>query len=274
MVEFSFSLNEVSTYKTVLFICSIGMVITTCEYIYTWRYFRADGIYSWAIYSAFVPLAKKPTIKIVLDLLFSVQGIVSLFIFRLLTILALNISPFQTTAFKIALTGLILSILIMSWRQSYGDHGSDQMNLVVLGSTWLCTVPIESDLLLKAGIWFIAMQSILSYVTSGIAKLISPIWRSGDATLRILSTNCYGVDWAVQVLNINPKINFLLCWATMIFESWFFLALILPFPYTIAFIIGGLLFHISCGVIMGLNNFLWAFTSTYPAIIYAWHFLH
>jgi hypothetical protein len=30
----------------------------------------------------------------------------------------------------------------------------------------------------------------------------------------------------------------------------------------------GVGFHLGCGLVMGLNRFLWAFTATYPAVFY------
>ena len=131
--------------------------------------------------------------------------------------------------------------------------------MILLITSWLCTAVVENSLLLKLGLWFIALQSVLSYGTAGIAKLVSPIWRRGDAVLGVFSTGVYGLDSVARFLRGRSLVNYLLCWSVMLIESGFLVALLLPFPYAFMFLVWGAGFHLLCAIIMGLNNFLWAF---------------
>jgi hypothetical protein len=48
------------------------------------------------------------------------------------------------------------------------------------------------DARLALGVGFIAAQALLAYSTSGIAKLVSPVWRDGTGLVGILSTIDHG----------------------------------------------------------------------------------
>jgi hypothetical protein len=121
---------------------------------------------------------------------------------------------------------------------------------------------------------FIAAQSALSYFTSGAAKLISPIWMSGNALVRIMATTAFGSELGVRLASINPGLTRVLCRATVIAEVLFPFLVFGPRWMLIAFFVWGFSFHLANAVFMGLNTFLWAYISTYPALYFAWHFFH
>jgi hypothetical protein len=60
-------------------------------------------------------------------------------------------------------------------------------------------------------------------------------------------------------------------WSVIIVECAFPLVVIAPFPLMVVLLSLGMLFHLLCAVIMGLNSFLWAFVATYPALVFANH---
>jgi hypothetical protein len=268
------SLTPLEIYKVILVICSIGLIISTLEFFCIRRAFGADGVYSWAVFSAVLLPTRSVTLRRLLDTVFDAPGVVVLLGLRMLALFCIIFAPIYSLVFKVALTVLILSILLFSWRRSFGDDGADQMNMILLLTTWLCTAILENDLLLQVGLLFIALQSILSYCTSGIAKLVSHTWRSGKAVLGVFSTGLYGLEWIAKFLQGRSLMNYLLCWSVMLIESGFLLALLLPFPYAVMFLIWGAGFHLLCASIMGLNNFFWAFLATYPAIIHVWGVIH
>lgn len=267
-------LSEFEIYKLIIIICSIGLIVSTLEFLSIWRSFRIDGAYSWGVFSATLPMTRSIMLKKLMDTVFDAPGVVVLLSIRMLTLVFVILAPIYSVSFRVSLTLLILSILLLNWRKAFGDDGSDQMNTIILIATWLCTATIESSLLLKVGLWFIALQSILSYCTAGVAKLISKKWRSGDALWQVLSTGSYGSAWIAKFLRDRPLLNYLLCWSVMLVESGFFLVLILHFPYSAMFLVWGVTFHLSNAIIMGLNTFLWSFLATYPAIIYIWWSIH
>lgn len=268
-------LSELEIYKVILVICSTGLIISTLEFLSIGKSFEKSGAYSWAVFRAIMPVTRNITLSKLMDAMFSgARGAIVLLSIRMLSLVFVILAPIYSVTFRVSLTVLILSILLLGWRKSFGDDGSDQMNMIILATTWLCAELIESELLLKVGLWFIALQSVLSYCTSGWAKLISKKWRSGEALWQVLSTGAYGVDWIGKFLQSKPLLNHLLSWSTMLIETGFFLVLLLPFPYAAMFLMWGVAFHLSNGIIMGLNTFLWAFLATYPAIIYVWWVIH
>jgi hypothetical protein len=270
----SLPLTALEIYKAILVLCSIGLLISTLELFYIRKSFGADGVYSWAVFSPFLLRTRNVTLTKLLNAVFDAPGVTGLLGIRLLALVCVLSAPIYSGTYTVSLTIVVLSLLFLSWRRSFGDDGADQMNLILLITTWLCTAILENGLLLKMGLWFIALQSVLSYGTAGIAKLVSPTWRSGQAVFGVFSTGVYGLDMVAQFLRGRSLLNYLLCWSVMLIESGFLVALLLPFPYAVMFLIWGAGFHLLCAIIMGLNNFLWAFLASYPAIIYVWWDIH
>ena len=54
----------------------------------------------------------------------------------------------------------------------------------------------------------------------------------------------------------------------ILFEIAFPLVLILPWEGKLLLLSIGLLFHITNAVVLGLNRFIWAWSATYPALLY------
>ena len=52
------------------------------------------------------------------------------------------------------------------------------------------------------------------------------------------------------------------------------LSLVVPLPVALSILGCAATFHVASAAEMGLNGFMWAFGSTYPAIIYCWYWLH
>jgi hypothetical protein len=208
----SLLLNELEIYKAILVICSIGMVISTLEFFCIRRAFGADGVYSWPVFSAVLLKTRNITLTKLLNAVFDAPGVMVLLGIRLLALLCILFAPISSITFKISLTIVIASILLFSWRRSFGDDGADQMSMILLITTWLCTAFVEDDLLLKVGLWFIALQAVLSYGTAGIAKLVSPVWRSGQAVLGVFSTGVYGLDVVAQFLQGRAHVPYMGSW--------------------------------------------------------------
>jgi hypothetical protein len=167
-----------------------------------------------------------------------------------------------------------LSSLILSFRNIAGNDGSDQMNSVICIALFAAYISADA-FIMRAALVFIASQSVLAYVVAGVAKMFSPKWRNGLAVYQIMNTQTYGHEGVARYLAKTPKaFNCLLCWNVMLFESLFFLVLFVPAPYFVVFLVWGVAFHIYNAGTMGLNNFLWAFVSTYPAITFLNQLIH
>jgi len=206
--------------------------------------------------------------KAVLDKIFDLPGLRALLISRLALIAALLIVPIASSVFSVIVWSLVVQNLAFTWRRVMGDDGSDQMSAVILVTAAICVGPQSSPLLLKLGLWYLTAQCCLAYTAAGLAKLVSPIWRGGQAVPAILSTQSYGLPAIARFLKSRRRLSLILTWVVIIAESAFLLVLVIPWPWNLVFLIWGVAFHLSTAMIMGLNSFLWTFLATYPAVIY------
>ena len=90
------------------------------------------------------------------------------------------------------------------------------------------------------------------------------------------STLMWGTGTRAPTLRAHPPPGVsALCWATMLGECSVPLALVAPLPAAVAAPrLPRVTFHVLTAIEMGLNSFIWAFWSTYPAIIFCWYWLH
>jgi hypothetical protein len=161
---------------------------------------------------------------------------------------------------------VLLGRFHLHFRLVVGLDGSDQMQVIL----WVVLILMSAGrdtLVSTLALVFLVAQVVLSYLVSGIAKLISPIWRNGEAVGAIVSTREYGVAPARQLLAI-PGISLLASWAVIIFEVLGPFLLLNP-TVSYAFIAIGISFHLLNWIVMGLRSFVFAFVGTYPLILYA-----
>jgi hypothetical protein len=256
------------TYRLTLALASLGLLVSSLEYLTIISSFNLQGVYSWKVLRVRV-ISLPRWIQEWIDRYSSPRTIFVCLIIRILSILIALITPFNSLIFFFCMLYIVVFSVFFQFRRAFGDDGSDQMNFIVFITFLLCLSPLAGEMLKQFGIFFIALQSCISYATSGIAKLVSSTWRSGDAVYRILNTQSYGIQLLSSYLQKRPALNFLLCWSTILFETLFPVSLIAYGPWLWTFLIWGFLFHLSIAIVMGLNSFFWAFISTYPAIIYA-----
>ena len=122
------------------------------------------------------------------------------------------------------------------------------------------------------GFSFITAQTCLCYLTSGMGKVISPVWRKGTAIRGILNTATYANTLAARVLRHRNVPVWPASWAVIIFELSFPLVLVAPTRLMFVLLVLGIIFHLGNALVMGLNTFLWTFLAAYPAVWYC-HFL-
>lgn len=115
--------------------------------------------------------------------------------------------------------------------------------------------------------WFISGQLLLSYFIAGIRKCLSPVWRNGNALQLIFKTSAYGHPFVYRLSKIN-RLSSLLSWGVILFEMFFFMILFVDPKFLPLFFLAGFLFHLSNAFFIGLNNFLFAFSATYPVLFY------
>ncbi|WP_051806458.1 hypothetical protein [Streptomyces sp. NRRL F-2747] len=179
---------------------------------------------------------------------------------------AVLLGPWDPLGYLALLTALVIR-LAMGQRRILGGDGAEQLTTLVLLSVALAGFPPVSPARTALAVGFIAAQLVLCYTTSGVSKLASPTWRGGAAVGDIISTQTYGLRVAARALSRVPFGSAGLGWAVMLFEAAFAATLFGP-PWLVpAALAVALLFHLGCAVVMGLNDFLWAFPATYPCAV-------
>ena len=166
-----------------------------------------------------------------------------------------------------ALLAVTVATTLIRWRRVLGGDGAEQLSAIIFISATLALLPGSNELRVLLAVTFITAQAVLAYFTAGFAKLLSPIWRSGAAVPAIVNTHGHGLPLATDLFNRFPLLGKFAGWAVMTFELLFPAVLLLPTPGAEGMLVVGLLFHVSCAFVMGLNGFLWAFPATYPCVL-------
>lgn len=264
--------NGALTLQWTMLVACIGLAIQTLEDLTRFNVYTDTGILSWKITQAQFSWSFSKLKGRVLDFILNESAFKALLIIRLFTIATVictailggNRVIFASTSFII-----LLSLIAHSLRTIYGLDGTHQLYIVIFAGTCIASSFPEESIAFKSAIGFIALQTVISYFSSGVHKLRSVIWRSGDAVVGIFSARMYGNRWVYLILQKFGLLAFVLSWSIIVFEISFVFVFIGEPKLTIFMLLSGIAFHLSTAVFMGLNNFLFAFLSTYPAIIYS-----
>jgi hypothetical protein len=252
--------------RLILVICCIGLGISTLEFLTQVCEFSSSGVYAWRILQLRYEGSGAQFVRWVLLPIHRAFGVGVLLVCRLCLIALLLLLPLGTMPAIMALWVLTILSLLFTMRRAIGDDGSDQMTSIVLVALAICITPWSDAMAVYVGILFIAFQACLAYSAAGVAKLISPVWRSGDAIFKVFNTCSYGNRRVADALKDMKGIRLGMCWTVMLVETLFPLCIVLPYPAVWIFLVTMGLFHVGCAVIMGLNVFQFAFIATYPAV--------
>ncbi|WP_309614973.1 hypothetical protein [Salinibacterium sp.] len=118
------------------------------------------------------------------------------------------------------------------------------------------------------GLYFIAAQALLSYFAAGISKISNARWREGSALHSVLNTATYGDVRAAALLTRRPWVGSLIGWSVIFVEIVFPITVVSPPGLLIALLFAGAMLHLGTVLLIGLDTFFWAFTATFPAIIF------
>lgn len=256
-------------FKWIGIILSVGGVISSLEFLFSWKYYQNKGAFSWRIFSQ-GKLANRWLLgRYMSNLFLGYPGILGVFLLRGFAFLALFILCFLDVGYEsIPITVALFSSGLIMYRQSYGGEGSDHILLVSLVPLFIHFVGPQSLFVSQICLYFIALQSCVSYITSGTAKLISYSWVSGNALHLIMGVEAYGYLPLAKFLRNKIWLSKVLSWGVIALECSFLLLLFLPFDWLYIILSLSVLMHISIAFVMGLNIFPWNFIATYPAIIF------
>ncbi len=259
--------NPESYARWIEFLIAVGIAVDSLEILRSRNEYGSQGILSWrilALDSRFVLTG--PGSRIFRTVLGS-PGYLILISLQFILALAI-IARINDIILATCIATLLVIKLLSNLRNVHGGlDGSDQMQLVILASLTVYSWAGDESTRVFA-LWFIAGQSILSYIAAGVAKLVSPVWRKGVALTGVMATDDYGSRMIGRWLSANPRIARASCWGIIIFECAAPLLIFVGRTPCIIFLACALTFHIAIAAIMGLNNFLWSFGAAFPAILF------
>lgn len=166
--------------------------------------------------------------------------------------------------------GLLLLQAWYNYRFAIVYQGADTMLLIVFGAVFAASFDAGSGVLAQASLAFLGVQALLAYVLSGRSKIVSPAWRDGSHLVEILRASTNRMERCGRWLALRPGLTKALARCLIALELIFPLAVLAPAPVFVAVLAGGLFFHASVALVMGLPGFFWSFGAAYPAL---W-FLH
>ncbi|MBO4161210.1 alpha/beta fold hydrolase [Micromonospora antibiotica] len=247
-------------------ISSVTHLFASLEYLTRSRDRQRGGANNWAVNRRTFH-EHAPRLTRALDLAANDRVATALHVSRAVAAAALwlPLGRRQRVAANAVLTG---SQAALHAQHLYGSDGADQVSFLVQALTTAARAGQRRPAVVDACLWFVALQSVLSYTVSGWAKLPSETWRSGRALPGITRTLTYGDPQVWQLMRRYPRLTKLAAHGVLAMECAFPLAYAAkgrPAPYLLA--TAGA-FHLVNARVMGLGRFFWAFTSTYPAVAY------
>ncbi|MDT0382614.1 alpha/beta fold hydrolase [Streptomyces sp. DSM 42041] len=152
-------------------------------------------------------------------------------------------------------------------RHRYGTDGSDQVSTLVQAATGVARLS-GSTAVQDAALWYMALQSNLSYVVSGWVKLLGESWRDASALPGVMRTRTYGCEPAFRLAQKHPVPARYLTHGVLALECLFPVAYLFGGRLTRPVLAGAGAFHLTNGFAMGLGRFVTSFTAMHPAVAY------
>jgi hypothetical protein len=252
-----------------IILSGIGVLVTTLEWLTLRNLFSSSEATS-QLNASCVPRAGGPFLRLLIDSADSSHFLVV----RLLALVLLILSP-QSSLSTWHLALVVGSLFAWNMKRKIANDGADQLMTIILaavlaGRLWQGV----GDGAQEMAAMFIGAQACLAYSVAGIAKIVSPVWRSGAAVSDILTTKGFGCNWLRKVFGWSPWIALVAAWSVMMFETLFPIVAIMDPQGAMIAVMAGTLFHVCNAPIMGLNNFVWAFLATYPSVLFMSHRIH
>jgi hypothetical protein len=267
-MDFSIELNE-AIILTVRLI-SVCLLIDTFEKFLNISEYRENGIFNWKWVRQYQGFSqRRQLIRDFADFVFGGNIWFVLLGLRGMTAAYLFINPEINWVYSAGLLGLfIIGSLANFRRMPFRAEVPNRFTLLLIGALFLQSL-VPSKNVSVACLWFIALQSCLSYTTAGITKLFNRDWQQGNGLFKVVnSPNLVASPIYAQIVSKYSIIAKILTYLTILIECIFPIVLLVGKPYFVMFLIWGVVFHLGNAFLIRLNNYFWAWLATYPAIIY------
>lgn len=225
----------------------VGRLISVAILLQTLEFFWIAP-WNWKIIEPEIPRFLRPFLK---------SNLLLLWVRILAAVGALGVSLPMASDYYLA--PIFVGILLLStwaiairWRGTF-NGGSDAMTFLILAAWFVAVIFPEAE---PICLLYIAIQLVLSYFVAGIAKLMSPQWRSGEALQYFFGKSGFQISLATSIF---------FGWVLMLVECLFPLSFFAPS----AFVVIAVAFHLANVYVFGLNRFFFAWLAAYPALFLA-----
>jgi hypothetical protein len=247
-------------------LASVGTLVSSLEMLSQPQKFEEGQLLSGQLANLYPGLAKRfPRLTRTLD---GKKAALTLYSVQAGATAATLIWPQKRAVRAIGGTVLALTNSAGRMRTPYGGDGADQLqqvlNVVLAATATFQDSGKGRDVAMRA----LALETTISYLASGVVKLVSPVWLKGDAFNGVIRTRSYGDPRVFALVQKYPLLGKVVSWGTIAVEVGFPLVYVLPKPVARAYLGSMTLFHLGIGQFMGLNRFVLAFGATHPAILY------
>ena len=147
------------------------------------------------------------------------------------------------------------------------NGGSDSMMLYLLVLVAISQLGSHSEFSERVIAWSITAILVVSYGRAGLAKIKQANWRCGQSLNVFLGSSKYQGIAAIDSLRRSQAFLRIASWGIILFEVSFPTALLSP-SIAFLFVCAGVLFHLGNAAVFGLNRFLFAWISAYPALLF------
>jgi hypothetical protein len=237
-----------------------AVALQTLELLQIRSSFGAEGIWSWQVVRR--EFSQMPRMmRASLDTLLGDRGFLILLGARLPCALAAVLSPHPLLWGFLLLSTILISV---RWRGTF-NGGSDYMTLIVLMAVTVSHIWQDHPRVQMGCLWYVALQTCLSFFVAGTVKLKKREWRDGTALRGFLASSYYGAPGTLGTLTRRPGLMRLAAWAALTFECAFPLSLVDP-RICAGMIALAALFQLANVYAFGLNRFFWAWAAAYPAL--------
>lgn len=250
-------------------IVAVGVFISSMEDLFIERRLFQENLFDWRYCLVFQPVLKPARARPVWNSAFGATAFRISVAIRVLSIVVAAILIWQDSGLAVyAVAICVVSYLYLFYRFPYSLDGSDQMILFVLIGLLIMSFDSGDGSFIRLGAFAVVLQAAIAYLTSGMAKLVSPIWRSGDALSGVMSCGEFGSAHLATVLSARPHLSKALSWCIMLGHVFVGISFLYGGQIIVAAIIIATLFHLSIAFFMRLNIFVWSFGATFPSAIY------
>ncbi len=246
-------------------LCGSSLIIQTVEFLRLREPLSPRGVWTYAVGRGDLAHASRATQRL-FEVISRDKVWLAHLLFRLFASMALVIYGASLPLIAFLFVGSV--VILIRWRGAF-NGGSDFMTMVVLTGLLIATTFSwfgDQEFGWRAGLIYIAIHSASSYFISGGVKLLNNDWRSGRALPLFLDGAVYGPLAATSIYWRKP-VAIVCSWSFILWEC---LAPIIFLDVTIALFYCAVaaIFHVLVFWHFGLNRFVFAWLSTFPALIY------